>query len=218
MAKNARHNRGIPIDPTLSLDPRNLRRGSQAYEDWHWGKGPERVVDWDDPDMPPMLVECGKLVRLHVRAPRSNPRRHPRRERDAMIELSRRLSANSHIAYDPDHPHERLYLLVHPEARPVLRQRFWRNNPAQPMDLNHLAAVAGGRHSRRADYPHVMVKPVGVLTAVVYFTHKQGDGPSYYIHRMGEMTHHLPVLAADQQGRLWMAGGNYTSPTPGITD
>ena len=62
------------------------------------------------------------------------------------------------------------------------------------------------------------VKPVGVLTALVYFTHKQGDGPSYYIHQMGELSHHLPILAFDRHGRPWLAGGNYTCPTPGITD
>jgi hypothetical protein len=56
------------------------------------------------------------------------------------------------------------------------------------------------------------------MTAVVYFTQKKDDGPSYYIHRMGEMTCYFPLLCCDAKGRLWICGGNYTSPTPGITD
>jgi hypothetical protein len=56
------------------------------------------------------------------------------------------------------------------------------------------------------------------MVAVVYFTHKKDDGPSFYIHRMGEMTCYFPIIACDRQGRLWICGGNYTSPTPGITD
>lgn len=209
--------RKLDIDPSLSLTAHEMKAGSQAYEDWHWGIQPTRVLDWDDTDMPRVLVECGRLVRLHARAPRTGSR-HPRRERDTMIEFSRSVSARSFIAYDPSHPDDRLYLLVAPQAQEVLRDRFWEQNNTESMPLTRLALLAGGRHSRRGDYPTVQVKPIGVCTAVVYFTEKKGDGPSYYIHKMGELTHHFPILAADERGRLWLAGGNYTAPSPGITD
>jgi hypothetical protein len=67
------------------------------------------------------------------------------------------------------------------------------------------------------------VKPIGILTGLVYYTHKKGDenpgNPrSYYIHKMGEMSKFYPILAGDAQGRLWLAGGNYSCPSPGITD
>jgi len=78
--------------------------------------------------------------------------------------------------------------------------------------------MAGGRHGRRSDYPHVIAKPLGVLTGVMYFAHKKGDGPSAYLHEMGEQTCHFPILACDEHGRLWICGGNYLVPTPGITD
>jgi hypothetical protein len=213
----ARPNRAgnIPVDPSLNISPDVLDKGEKLYEDWHWGLKPQEVVDWDDTDMPPMLIQCGKLIRLHVRAPNSG--RHPRRQRDAMIEFSRAASANCHIAYDPDHPHERLYLLVVPSARKALCQRFWHGNSAPPSSLAHLAHIAGGKHAKE-DYPDVQAKPIGVLTAVVYFTHKKGDGPSYYIHHMGELSHHFPILVIDCEGRLWMAGGNYTTPVAGITN
>ena len=70
----------------------------------------------------------------------------------------------------------------------------------------------------RHGYPDVMVKPLGAVTAVVYQTHKKGDGPSYYIHQMAEISGKFPFLGVDNRGRLWLAGGNYTSPNPGITD
>jgi hypothetical protein len=88
------------------------------------------------------------------------------------------------------------------------------------MELNQLASVAGGKHGKRADYPMITVKPIGVLTALVYYTSKAGDSPppSYYIHQMAEISGWYPILAVDNSGRLWLAGGNYTVPTPGITD
>ena len=135
-----------------------------------------------------------------------------------MIELSRRASAKSFIAFDPDHPDERLYLLLDRSASPAIKHRFWDENHVPSLPLADAARLAGGRHGKRDDYPSVAVKPVGVLTALVYYTHKKGDGPSYYIHKMGELSHNFPILCVDSEGRLWLAGGNYTCPTPGITD
>jgi hypothetical protein len=70
-----------------------------------------------------------------------------------------------------------------------------------------------------------MVKPIGVLTGVVYKTAKAGDQDaagvgSFYIHKMAEVGSEsvFPVLSVDQIGRFWLAGGSYTCPTPGITD
>jgi hypothetical protein len=133
-----------------------------------------------------------------------------------MIEFSREVSAGSHIAFDPNHPYERLYLLINPRVLPALRRRFWDENPSPAMPLGQLAALAGGRHGRGDDYLRIYVKPVGILTAIVYSTDKKRDGLSYYIHHMGEISHHYPVLAVDQTGRLWLAGGDYTSPNEGI--
>jgi len=214
----------LKVGKGVSLSQAEMRRGAKAYNDWHWGIGAQQVIDRQDPDYPDMLIECGRLVRMHVRVPQdAKSNRHPRRQRDTMIELSKQASSDSHVAYDPDHPDERLHLLLNPTAQKTIARRFFHENMAPEMSLNHLASIAGGRHSKRLDYPNVHVKPIGVLTAVVYYTHKKGDenandDRSYYIHQMGELSHYFPVLAADQKGRLWLAGGNYTCPTPGITD
>jgi hypothetical protein len=216
------------IADNVKLPNAKVKEGASKFEDWHWGVEPAQVIDWEDNDYPSMLIECGRLIRMHIRTPdtssnRGNPSAHPRRKRDTMIELSRNVSENSHIAYDPDHADERLYLLIDPKASQTLARRFWHENEMPPMPLSQLAMVAGGRHGKRPDYPSVMVKPVGILTAVVYKTWKKGDenpgdNRSFYIHQLGEMTHFYPVLAADQRGRMWLAGGNYKTPTAGISD
>lgn len=208
--------------PNRSLDPRTADpRGVKLYKDWHWGIEPEHVIDWPDPDYPEgLLIECGRLVRLHFRLPQppSGRSRHPRRRSDSMIQLSREAVNQSHVAYDPEHPDHRLYLMLPEGTRRILKRRFWDENPLSAQPLIYWARLAGGRHGRQDDYPGVRAKPVGVLTAIVYFTHKKDDGPSYYIHKMGELTCFFPVLCCDEQGRLWLAGGNYRCPTPGVTD
>lgn len=206
----------LDIDSSLDLTDAEIQKGAKGFEDWHWGNKSNRVKDWNDDDIPAdILVECGRLIRLHVRAPQSN--RHPRRRRDTMIELSRSESAHSHVAFDPSHPNQRLYLLVSPRARKAIQNRFWSDNNLRAMPLSQAAMLAGGKHSR-GQYPNIMVKPIGVCTAVVYLTDKKGDNMSFYIHQMGEITHYYPLICVDSQGRLWLAGGNYTSPTAGITD
>lgn len=210
------------VDPSLDLDFDELSEGTQQYETWHWGYEPRKVVDWNDKDMPRMLIECGKLVRLHVRLPRHPDSKHPRRRRDPRIEFSRAVSQHAHIAYDPQHPYERLYLLIPKSQRQTLKKKFWDNNSMPPQPLNQLAQIAGGKHGNLNDYPNILCKPLGVLTAVVYYTAKKGDAPedggSFYIHEVGELSHRYPFLCIDKQGRLWLAGGSTTSPPAGITD
>lgn len=213
----------IEVDPTLDLTRDELHQGLESNREWHWYDDndgyAQRVVDWDDPDLPRMLIECGRLVRLHIRTPKTqeNPR-HPRRDRDTRIEFSRTTSNNSFIAFDPNHPDERLYMLVDPPAARTLKKRFWDQNTFPELRLNEVALTAGGRHGKRADYPDVTVKPLGILTAVVYYTDKKNDGPSYYIHKMAEVSGSFPFLCIDRRGRLWLAGGAYRSPTAGISD
>jgi hypothetical protein len=205
----------LTVDPKLRPTVSELQRGSQLYKQWHWGEPAQRVIDGDDPDMPRMLIGIDQLVRLDFRAP--NSRRHPRRG-DTSIQFAKSNSRNSFATYDPNHPNHRIYLLINDRARKVLAERFWRQNSAPEIPLGYLAKTTGGRHATPGDYPRVKVKPIGVLTNIVYFTHKRGDGPSHYIHKLGEITHIYPILAADKKGRLWLAGGNYRAPTPGITD
>ena len=218
--KAARRNKGLDLPLEVSrLVAQDAKGGYPRYakmrDDWTWRTGaPVHAVEWDDfGDL--NLVECGRLVRLHFRAPRKG---HPRRERDTMFELARPVARRSFLTFDADHPNQRLYLCVAPEATPHIAQRFWAENNVPAMALGHVAALAGGRHGKSDDYPDVMVKPVGLLTAIVYHTDKNGDGPSYYIHQMAEESCYYPFLVADAEGRFWVAGGNYTCPVQGITD
>ena len=215
--KKAVKNRG-------KLTTKEYQKGRRMAADWKWYDPDEfdnqlKLVEWDDPDYPEgVLIECGNLARIHVRAPTNQEAgRHPRRRRDTTIAFHRSSAAQNQLAFDPEHPDDRLYMLIEPRARKSLAGRFWQANTVGPRQIEEWALLAGGRHAR-GGYPAVSAKPIGVLTAVVYYTNKKDDGPSFYIHRMGEMTCYFPILACDAQGRLWICGGNYTSPTPGITD
>ena len=214
------------------MTPEEAAEAFKKYKAWHWveGENPEfeqhmKMVEWDDPDFPEKaLIECGRLVRLHFRAPNSEGR-HPRRQRDTTITLNLSAAKQSYLTYDPNHPDERLYLCLAPDAMSGVASRFWHENTAPSRVLAEWATLAGGRHGKRAHaspknggYPQVVAKPVGILTGVVYFTPKVSDGPSFYLHRMGEVTCYMPILAADALGRLWVCGGDYTCPTAGITN
>lgn len=206
---------------TLGLTADEIQKGKKRWWDWHWYTGdepdapPVRVIRWKDPDTPRALEECGRLIRLQFRVPsRKNPR-HPRLERDHMIEFSRSISDSTHLAFDPAHENQRLYILIPDVAKAAIKSRFWDGNDMAPVNLQDLSVLAGGKHGRR-DYPDIAVKPIGIATAVVYWTPKRIDNQSYYIHQLGELTHYYPILSCDQQGRLWFAGGDYTCPRPGI--
>jgi hypothetical protein len=216
-----------------ALSARDVQRGKQLVADWHWYperefEGQMQMINWADPDYPPgMLIECGRLARLHFRAPRvtGETQVNARRRRDTTITLSRGTANKSHLAFDPEHSEQRLYICLPPEACAALKGRFWDENRAPARSLAEWAALAGGRHGKRAHapaaeggYPAVVAKPVGILTAVVYYTDKRDDGPSFYLHKLGEVTCNIPILSCDSRGRLWVCGGSYTAPTPGITD
>lgn len=192
------------------------RIGKDSYREWHWGISPTKVIEWDDPDYPEgELVECGRLVEVHFR--------EPGQKRDTVIRLTKKERDASHLVFDPNHPSQQLYILSSPEFASRMRNSY-RKNPEysggskyRVMPLSDLAKAVGGRHGGQ-EYGDIVAAPLGILTHLVYATEKQGDGFNNYIHKLGEESGIRPALAADNAGRLWIVGGNYTSPTPGITD
>lgn len=177
----------------------------ERYTRWHWGEKPTKQITVDDDRLPEHLVECGKLVQLYVDL-------YPDGE-----EVTLTPERGASLCFDLDHPDERLYIVRLPKRVRAAVKRRWCGRGAEWYDLGALAKLAGGRHAAE-DYPHIEVAPIGVLTHVVYATHKRGDGPSEYIHHLGEESGIQPILAADNGGDLWIAGGNYQSPYAGITD
>ena len=230
---NAKRNRApvsslgkVKVAPDVDLESDELEEGIRRARKWTWfdGKDPKKmpeltVIDVPDDDLGDVkIVACGRLVRIHLRLPRKGPT-HPRRQRDTMLELSKRASDNSYIGFQLDHPLDRLHIILDPDVQEAIQQRFWVDSPAPEIDINKLAALAGGKHGKLQDYPkELKVKIVGVMTAVVYLAEKEGDGLSYYIHKMAEISHEFPIIACDHLGRLWIVGGSYTSPEPGITN
>ena len=182
------------------------------YKNWHWGSECTRVVDWPDADYPKHLIEIGRLAELHVKlGPRGGKR---------VLHVGPEHMDGTHLAFDPDHGKQRLYILAPEAVRRAARRNFW--DPNATTDLGTLARSIEGTHTQ--GYPSIRVSPVGTLTHVTYLTEKEGDGVSFYIHHLGEedLAHgadaRQPMLAVDARGRFWIAGGAYTCPVPGITN
>jgi len=191
---------------------------AKARRDWVWGnEDPVQVIDWEDLG-DKTLVECGRLVRLHIR-PIEAATKHPRFQHDAMIELSTKMAKTSFLAFDFHHPFQRLHLLLNPKVSAAVKARFWDGNPARVVNLQEVVSFTRGCQAKNpSDYQSVKVKVLGILTNVVYHTHKKGDGASYYIHQFGEVSGVCPVLCVDSDGKLYLAGGDYTCPVEGITN
>lgn len=197
----------------------------KAYTKWHWGIKPLKEVEWNDPDLPDYLIETGRLVELHYKPLLpyiENPNSDifyadPDDFQTKIIKLNKTDSNKSHLAFDPKHKYERLYILSSPAFKKKMK-KYWQDSPWEAISLKDAAKEAGGKHGKMKDYPNVKVRPIGVLTHVTYACEKKGDGYSFYIHHMGEESGIQPWLVVDRKGKLYIAGGNYTSPTAGITD
>lgn len=199
------------------IDPKALDR----YRDAHWGVEAERVYELDDPDLPDHLIEMGKLRLLRVRSGNtwlcldfgttgpSLP--------GNTVKLSSAGPTNI-VAFTHDKA-ERLYFVLNRATQKRASKLILSEMPFYPLGEVH--AWVGGRQSR---YPYptetseILVQCLGYLWDVVYHTEKQGDGMVEYHHKMGEEGGQKPILCLDEEGRLWLAGGAYSVPDPGITD
>lgn len=184
---------------------------SKAWGKWHWydGKEADNIIEWDDADLPDHLIEIGRLVGLHVQLPEF--------KKPSDLSLKEEHIEGCFAAFDPESKKDRIYLCVTGPVRKAAKHQFWDRNRKQAKWLSTLAKEAGGHH--QGGYPRVKAKPVGKVPAIIYATDKKGDGPSNYIHHFSEETHGpMPVLCVDAKGRMWLVGGVYTCPTPGITD
>ena len=91
------------------------------------------------------------------------------------------------------------------------------------ISLKEIAKITGGYQSNRK-YPNVKAKPLGYCTHIVYRTIKKSDGLSNYIHefgepyKRGEKWSQKPILAVDENGEVFLCGGNYKCEVEGIVN
>ena len=203
-----RKNRG-PMRETFSV--RRKADGAAAYEQWHWGIAPTLKLTVNDPRLPDILVECGRMYQITYDPPKGS----------AQVITNQRGSEayeNSHLCFDPTDRWGQLYIVCSPALK-ARGKKLWSESEHHAQDLKAVAKMAdNGKHTNGA-YPRVKVKPLGLLTDLVYGTNKKGDGKSLYHHEVGEETGVLPVLCVAQDGTFWIAGGDYHgSNTAGITN
>lgn len=194
----------------------------RSYERMHWGIKPDKYHVVHDPMLPPNLVEMGKLKEIKLLAENPDGRAHG-------AGLTLQFGPGCLLCWEPNRM-TRLYNVLTPETERevgrLLQAHGLHRVPWVP--LRHLATFdeAGvprrnpkGRQAVPGSYPAaVRVQPVGIVEHVVYHTHKKGDGPSHYIHELGEETGIRPWLGRDDEGRLWWAGGAYEVTEAGVCD
>lgn len=194
------------------------RDAIRKYISTHWGLKPTAVYEYDEPLYPAHLTGMGKLRQL-VFQPGVIEGKPRRGAKERTVGFEGRLCILAFTVAKP----ERLYIMLPKSDQKVIAREFYR--PGKGICM--LDALHQALPGRQGDYPFrdergrafdLPVRPLGVLTDISYFTEKKGDGPSTYVHALGEETHQYPVLCTDAEGHLWIAGGNYTVPAPGITD
>ena len=203
-----------------------MSKAAKAFEKNHWGHKHTQVIDTNTPDLDrhlkkhqpkhlgnPEISEWGGLVGFgFLPFDKVNPQGKAEEEK---LELSNRDMKKNHLVYDPYHPHQRLYFILAPDLQKEVKKEFWTKSREKAIKLPTLARRMNGRHGT-ADYPSILVKPVGEMTYIDYLTDKKSDGLSIYRHTLGEESGIRPEVAVDAKGRLWFLGGDYYSTEAGI--
>lgn len=173
----------------------------KRYQDWHWGAEAGKLVHVRDAEVPD-VVGIGELREIEF-------------TNGTYLEFP----ADTWIAFDHRHPHERIHIILRPQTRETNRKEMKYADPILP--LQEIARATKGTQARYA-LPALNAHPLGIVSAVVYFTYKKGeqeDRPWEYHHVFGKEHSRgiKPILAADVSGRLWLCGGSYICPEAGIT-
>jgi len=189
-----------PEDRSKKLSTNARKR----YDSSHWvnSENPRRDKPrvYEIPDgenLPDTLTKMGDLLEIKI-------------SRGPTLEFS----PDSILAFSP-RIDERMYNVLTPEAKKKAKKLIKGDKPW--VSLTEAADKAGGRQADFT-YPDIQVQVIGPAKHVIYHTEKMGDGPSDYIHTLGEESGTRPLLTVDKKGRLWFAGGNYSVPDEGITD
>ncbi len=180
------------------------------YRKAHWGIDPDEVRKVYHPAAFAPLAQMGWLEEVELRD----------RIRSPKVQYSLNFLENGKprgsVAFDGP-PATRLFMLISAPMRAEIRALI-ADLEAQGVEwstTSALAEAAGGRQVRFTEVDE-QVMPLGLLWAVTYQTHKRGDPPSRYRHRMGEHNGLPPYLAADEEGYLYVCGGTYSVEPRGI--
>jgi hypothetical protein len=181
--------------------------GAREYQAAHWGVAPDVVYEVEQPHLPrdQPLIEMGKLRELWISPETGRPYALTFDDNFTMLCFTRDKV-------------QRLYIILSDEDRDGVRKILAADNRKRKLvwyGLPDIHADVGGRQSQYA-IDDITVTCLGTLTDVVYLTEKKGDDVSEYKHEMGEEGGISPMLCADPEGYLFIAGGSYSVPNRGI--
>jgi hypothetical protein len=204
--------------PVERVSPHDVPdRYVRDYQEKHWGNMPDFVYYVNDPRLPRFLPEMGKLQEIDVDVVHESGHVDP-------ITIDFPDDDRCILCYDK-YTH-RIYLCYPEDVHREIADRLWvEGAPTYPLSTVARSTNGGrGRHAkpgrsmRQGKYPAVQVQNIGIMKAVVYFTHKKGHGPSRYVHGMGEDSKLHPDLCVSKDGQIWIAGGHYLVRKGGIED
>lgn len=191
----------------------------ERFKRWHWGIEPTHKLHIDDPRFPDESIEIGRLMEMTLDMLDQDGNRANPTEKLG-LEIDDNSINECFVLFDHNHSKDRIYFLLNEETQNDFAD-LYHQLEEDPVQLQDLAHLGGGHHGKMKDYPTVLVKPLGYMTDVAYYTHKKGDDDgigSGYIHEMGEEGGTHPILAVAEDGTIWLAGGSYTCPNAGITN
>jgi hypothetical protein len=134
------------------------------------GKAPTHLIEIDDDRYPEHNISIGRLMEITVDMIDENGNRSNPVEKLG-LEIDEQSVNECYILFDHDHPKERIYVYLNDETQDDFAQ-LYEQLEHEPIDLNELASMTEGVHSDMDDYPTVLVKPLGYITDVCYYTHK----------------------------------------------
>lgn len=207
------HSRRVnPGDPALRSA--HARAAYDRFVGTHWGFEPMRVIEIKDPDLPNYLTEMGALVELGILPAGANGRWNPKA---TPVPIRVPSVDGNMLTFCPKL--ERLYPVLTPTTQGKIAARYLAKDGPW-YGLGQVAKHVGGAH--QGHYPRIQVQALGPVAEVIYHTAKNGDREEQqgleYVHHQGEEGGIQPWACVDAQGRIWLAGGDYTVPDEGITD
>ena len=196
-----------------SPEHRNKRLTTNArdrYKSSHWGHSGKQLWSKDEPFDSPLTV-MGALKDLEI-------------DGADVIEFDGRFSPDrvyrgTLLAFSPRQD-ERLYPIMSRKNKQQCQGLIV--DGGEWVTLTEAADRVGGRQCDFT-YPRAYVQVVGECTNVIYETEKGEKGNpeggfAEFTHGLGEKSGLHPLLCVDEDGRLWLAGGNYWVHDDGIVD
>lgn len=190
----------------------------KIFSAYHWGENPTHKIITRSKHHSDGMVEYGRCCEIHL----CDEMEYKSQKPDHILQIPETHLHTCHLLFDSKKKKKPLMIELD-EATQEEFKKLYKDNPNKAISLKEIAKITGGYQSNRK-YPNVKAKPLGYCTHIVYRTIKKTDGLSNYIHefgepyKRGEKWSQKPILAVDENGEVFLCGGNYKCEVEGIVN